>query len=41
MYFCGLVCGYNGLSEAAKGYVTNLNVLTAAEARLQELSAAQ
>ncbi len=32
---------YNGLSEAAKGYVTNLNVLTAAEARLQELSAAQ
>lgn len=32
---------YNGLSEAAKGYVTNLDVLTAAEARLQELLAAQ
>ena len=32
---------YNGLSEAARGYVTNLNVLTAAEARLAELLAAQ
>lgn len=32
---------YNGLSEAAKGYVTNLSVLTAAEVRLGELLAAQ